>query len=415
MPPVSATRRLGALLAVVLVFTLALAFWTKGRCIADGGWENGEQYTGWCYTDILPLWFAEELNTGATPYLDHAVEYPVLIGAQMWVAGGIVRAFVFDPATWPSAFVITTVLLSAPMYAFMAYRLFRMGVTTQRLLWAIAAPTFIVYAFMNWDALAVALSVLAIDLHRRGRDVHAGVAAGLGAAAKLFPAFLVPIVVVARLLQRRPRAALQHAGAAAAAWLVVNVPVMIAAPSGWAEFLRLNQRRPADWDSIWYFWQQVRGRSFDVPTLNLATALLFLLGAAAIIEVGRRRLAPEDLWRLLLPVLCWFLLTNKVYSPQFSIWLLPLMALALPRTPAFAAFAVADLFVFALRFPFLGGRQDFVPAPGYNLFAIAILVRAAIMLWVIADTLTVPGPELAERPSPLRPAPRRDPVPASAS
>ena len=408
------SRRTFFALAGILLLTLVAAWWTKGRCLFDGGWEAGEQYLGWCYTDILPLWFAEELHVGATPYLDHAVEYPVLIGLQMWVAAGLTRAFVFDTGAWSVGFFTVNVLLSAPMYAYAAYRLYRMGVTAQRLLWFIAAPTFVVYGFMNWDAMAVVLSVVAIDLHRRGRDVGAGVAAGLGTAAKLFPAFLVPLIVLTRMAQGRRRDALTHAAAAAGAWLVVNVPVMIAAPSGWAEFLRLNRTRPADWDSLWYFWQQVQDRSFDVTTLNAITLLLFVAGAVAIVVIGRRRLPADELWRLLLPVLVWFLLTNKVYSPQFSIWLLPLLALALPRAAPFAAFAVVDLFVFLTRFPFLGGRQDLTPAPGYDLFAFAILIRAVVLVWIIVDTLRSAPPLLDPRPGPFARVQAAEPEPAAA-
>lgn len=393
------SRRTFFLLLGVLLLTLVAAWWTKGRCLLDGGWENGEQYLGWCYTDILPLWFAEQLNVGATPYFDYPVEYPVLIGLQMWVAAGLVRTFIFDSSAWSDSFYAINVLLGAPMYMVAAYRLYRMGVTPLRLLWFIAAPTFVVYAFMNWDAMAVMLSVIAVELHRRNRDIGAGVAAGLGTAAKLFPAFLIPIVLIARISQGRWRDGAKHAAAAAGAWLVVNLPVMIGAPAGWGEFLRLNRTRPADWDSLWYFWQQVQNRTFGVTTLNAWTLLLFIAGAAAIVLYGRRRLEPDELWRLLLPVLCWFLLTNKVYSPQFSIWLLPLMALALPRAPAFAAFAVADLFVFLLRFPFLGGRQDLTPAPGYDLFAAAILIRAVVLVWIIWETLRHDPPALTERPS----------------
>ena len=403
MPRMSLSRRhVAVLLAGVLLLTLVLAWWTKARCLGDGGWQGGEQYMGWCYTDIYPLWWAEGLDRGATPYVDHPVEYPVLIGAQMWIAAGLVRAFVFVRGAWPTAFFHTTVLLSAPLYALAAYRLYRMGVTPVRLLWAIAAPSFIVYAFMNWDAAAVALAVLAVEFHRRDRERLAGVFAGLGAAAKLFPGFLVPIVVIARLRQGNRRAAVEHAGAAAAAWLLVNVPVAVRAPEGWSQFLRLNRERPADWDSLWFFVQHVRGTSFDVPWLNLVTAGLFVGGSAVIIALGQRRLAPSEQWRLLLPVLCWFLLTNKVYSPQFSIWLLPLMALALPRPATFAAFAVSDLFVFVIRFPFLGGGQDLAPAPGYDVFAVAILVRAVIMTWVIAETLLRPPVPLEPRPPPWR-------------
>src|SRR5687767_10072712 len=125
MPAVSTTRRVLWIVAAVAAVALLAAWWTKGRCLFDGGWANGEQYRGWCYTDIVPLWFVERLNEGATPYVDHPVEYPVLIGAQMWVAGLIVRGLLPATAGAPSFFSVT-VLLSAPLYAAAAFLVYRM-------------------------------------------------------------------------------------------------------------------------------------------------------------------------------------------------------------------------------------------------------------------------------------------------
>ena len=48
------------------------------------GW-NGylTQFQAHCYTDIYPLYFNEGLSAGKVPYVDHPVEYPVLIGGAM--------------------------------------------------------------------------------------------------------------------------------------------------------------------------------------------------------------------------------------------------------------------------------------------------------------------------------------------
>jgi hypothetical protein len=71
------------------------------------------------------------------------------------------------------------------------------------------------------------------------------------------------------------------------------------------------------------------------------------------------------------------------------------MALALPRVGPdastssrpfpgpYVAFLAADLAVFALRFPWLGGRQGLSPAPGYGAFAVAIGIRAAVLMWIV--------------------------------
>ena len=61
---------------------LAVAF--KLRCGIPAGLEG--QYLQLCYSDIPALYFAERLDVGAVPYLDHPVEYPPLTGLWMWLA-----------------------------------------------------------------------------------------------------------------------------------------------------------------------------------------------------------------------------------------------------------------------------------------------------------------------------------------
>jgi hypothetical protein len=387
-PPTSGARRpasskrLPRAVVAVLCLTLALAWFSKSRCLLfDAGWQDGEQYRGWCYTDIYPLWFVERLDAGAVPYLDHPVEYPVLTGAWMWLANQVAR--VLPAEAQGQAFLQVTMAMAAACLAATLALLHRMGLPPRRLLWYAAAPTLVLCAFVNWDALPVMLATAAIWLHREDRDVAAGVAAGLGAAAKLYPALLVSLVVLARLRQRRPRAALAHAGAAVGVWLAVNLPVYLAAPEGWSRFLQLSRSRPADHDSLYRIIEvELRSSQFDVPTLNLVTAVLFVGAAAAVLIVGVRRRPPAHTWQLFLPLLIAFLLTSKVYSPQFSLWLLPLLALALPRRTPFLLFCAADAAVFLVRFPWLGGRQGFTPAPGYGVFAVTIAVRAAVLAWI---------------------------------
>lgn len=373
-------------LLLLLVAVLAAGWWSKARCIVDGdGWTDGEQYLAWCYTDIYPLWFSERLSEGATPYIDHPVEYPVLTGAQMLIADRVMRALPGPPS--PTGFFHVTALMGAALLVWTFLLLRAEGLSRARLLRFVLAPTLLIYAFMNWDPLAIALCVAAIVAHRAGRDVEAGVLAGLGAAAKLFPVFLVPLVVAARLAQGRRRDALLHAGAAAGAWLVVNLPIMVVANKGWRRFLELNSERGPDWDSLWLFLQQRDILTLSIAHVNVLSALVFIVGAVVIVWLGARRRPPDRWWELLLPVLAWFLLANKVYSPQFSLWLLPLAALALPSTPAFVAFAAFDVMVFLVRFPYLGGVGGLQPAPGYGLFAAVLLFRAAALLWVIASAV----------------------------
>ena len=77
----------------------------------------------------------------------------------------------------------------------------------RRALWFALAPTLLVYGTMNWDLVAVALATAALLAFVRRRDRAAGVALGLGAATKLYPALLLCRLFAQRLRERASRPA----------------------------------------------------------------------------------------------------------------------------------------------------------------------------------------------------------------
>ncbi|MGH7419274.1 MAG: hypothetical protein ACREKB_15985, partial [Candidatus Rokuibacteriota bacterium] len=102
-----------------------------------------------------------------------------------------------------------------------------------------------------------------------------------------------------------------------------------------------------------------------------------------------------------------FLLTNKVYSPQYGLWLLPWFALALPNLRLFAAFQAADVAVFLTRFSWFGRHTGIGGLP-IGTFEIAVLVRAAVLVWCLAAWVRrgrseavplAPAPEMADAPA----------------
>lgn len=380
----------------VCCVALAAGWWSKARCLADdGNWTDGEEYSRWCYSDVFPLWFAERLNEGAVPYVDHPVEYPVLTGAQMYVAAQVVD--LGEEAGRPRAFYDVTSVINVAASLAVLGLLAAAGLHPRRLLWWAAAPTLVVYATLNWDPLAIACMVGAIVAHLRGRHTLAGVVAGTGIAAKFLPGVVIPFVVLSRLRVGDVRGAVAHAAAALGAWALWNLPVAFAAPEGWRRFFELNQERPADFDSLWFLAERIRGGAFPVGTINTWSALLVVAGAVVITAIGMRRRPPSAYWELALPVFCWFLLTNKVYSPQYSLWLIPLAALALRRFAPFAAFLVADLMVFAIRFPFFQGLGGTLQAPTYDILIVALLLRYGILLWILVESTLDHDPSLLGR------------------
>lgn len=371
-----------------------LAYLQKTPCSA-GGWNiENFQYRYGCYSDIYPLYFVEELADGTIPYLGHAVEYPVVIGAFMQVVAWLV-APVADPATRGIAFYDITVacmvacLVVAVLATGRVVRRSRHGARFSRDALLVAlSPGLILTAFINWDLLAVALTALGIACWGRRRLVWAGVLLGLAIATKFYPLVLFGPLFLLCLRAGRLRAFATTTGAAAATWVVVNLPVYLAAPDGWATFYSFSQERPADWGSIWYFFQNVGVPLLgdtDLDRLNLlgtgSFAVLCLVIAVFALAVPRR----PRLGQLCFLVLAAFLLTNKVWSPQYVLWLLPFCVLARPRLLAYGVWQIAEIGYFAAIWAYLlGVTTQFTQGIGSGLYFVALLARSVTVLVLCA-------------------------------
>jgi uncharacterized membrane protein len=366
----------------------ALGFLSKAACRA-GAWNTSfGPYQAHCYTDIYPLYYTERLAAGKIPYLGHPVEYPVIIGAAMQAAAWVVRP-VSDAFTRGREFFDVTVVLlvifamaAVLATAYMAGRSRRWTALLVAL-----SPAVILAAFINWDLIAMSLATLGLAAWAARRGVLAGVLLGLAVATKFYPVFLLGPLFLLCLRTGRLRAFWVTSAAAAAAWLAVNLPVAIAAPHGWAQFYRFNAARGADWGSIWYFFEAehwpVLG-SMPLAAVNAVSLALFGIACAAI---GLLALAAPRRPRL--PQLCFlviaaFLLFNKVWSPQYVIWLAPLVVLARPRLPAYALWQAAELGYFLAIWAYLLTIVSGPGGIGTGLYFTAVAARSGTVVLLSA-------------------------------
>jgi uncharacterized membrane protein len=348
-------RGLGRFTPVLIggtVLVCVLGYVQKLPC-RSVGFDFAQTVTRACYTDVYPLYFNRGLADGKIPYFDkipEPVEYPVLTGWFMHIVNVLVRALV-DPvgeARGMAFYDFTALILGLFAVVAVLATAYAAGRRDTRAgLMVALSPGLLLAAYINWDLLAVALCALAVAAWARQRHVTAGVLIGLAIAAKFYPVVLLWPFVLLCLRAGRHRALLRLLAGTAGAWLVVNVPVMLFARDGWLRFYGFSKDRGVDWGSV-FFYLVDHGvpAARDVGRLNLMgqgafAALCVAIGVLALAAPRRPRLP-----QLLFLVLAAFMLTNKVWSPQYVLWLLPVVALARPRLPAYLVWQAGEVVYF---------------------------------------------------------------------
>ena len=284
------------------------------------------------------------------------LEYPVLTGAFMqvaaWLTGAIDSLFTVG-STAVVFFDVNVVLL---LLAFLV-AVVTTALTVRRRPWDAAmvalAPTMILAATVNWDLLPLAFIGGALLAWSRRHPFAAGVLLGLAVAAKFYPVVLLGGFLLLTMRTGRWRAFGALLVGTAGSWLVVNLPVMVAGFDGWSYFYRFSSQRGEDFGSIWFAMSQAGLGSIPADRLNLVATGSFVVLCALIAWLVLAAPRRPRLAAVLFLVVAAFVLTNKVYSPQYSLWLIPLAAMARPRWRDFMIWQAGEVIYFAAIWWFL--------------------------------------------------------------
>jgi len=411
------------LLAVFTVVS-ALGLVQKYPCGHSNWSSNDVRYSKMCYSDVPYLYTGRGFAEHQWPYSDDdgrysAMEYPVLISYFAWFASEVTAVIPSGPsqavraATPPDAlwglpgmnkevntyFLVTAFLL---FLCGLGAVFFLAGASPGRPWDAMAfaaSPAVLLAGLVNWDLLAVLFTAGALWAWARGRPVLAGVMVGLGFATKLYPLFLLGAFLIDAVRRRRPDQVAVAAVATGAAWFAVNLPALVTSPDRWKVFWSFNSDRGADLGSLWLVLAQ-HGHNVTPHTINLVSGILFVGACAGILLLGLRAWRRPEVAQIAFLVVAAFLIVNKVYSPQYVLWLLPLAVLARPRWRDLLIWQGCELIYFGAVWLDLGGWLE-TASGNHTPYQLAIVIRVLGELYLVAMVVrdiwfAVPEPESAD-------------------
>jgi glycosyl transferase family 87 len=291
--------------------------------------------------------YGDAISRGEVPYRDFGLEYPP----------GALPVFALpslgntdDFGAYRRAFELEMWVCGAIALVALGLALKALGAGAGRL-WAALAFTALAPLALGsvvrarFDLWPVALTLLALAALLRGRRAVGGAVLGLAFAAKLWPGVLLPLAVAYAWRRHGRRAGLAVAASFVVAAALVFLPFAILAPDGLYHSLTRQTSRPLQIEALGASFllvahqfglaihmvsgsgsQNLRGSLADaLAALQTLVQALVLVGLWA--AFARGPASRERLVRYAAACACAFVAFGKVLSPQFLVWLIPLVPL----------------------------------------------------------------------------------------
>lgn len=319
---------------------------------------------------------AEKMLDGSVPYHELFVEYPpgaLPIFLLPTVAGHSV-------GTYGMAFRIAAAVVTLVLIAVVAATLHRLGASFGRVLAAAAfvgtCPALLGPVFFErfdvWAATLTGFALLALLYDRAGTSAAL---LALGAATKVYPALLLPLLLARVMRQKGANAALRCAAIAAGVFAVIVAPFAVVGPGGVAYSFKIQGTRLLEIESpaaavllclhrLGLYDPTIHaGLSFELvgrlPDALGALQTFVLVAGVAVVwwAFSTSDQSDDDLVLAAAAVVAVTVAFDKVLSPQYLVWLVPLVALLWKRVGATGWFLVCAASLLTLAF-FPGRFRD---------------------------------------------------------
>jgi Glycosyltransferase family 87 len=355
--------------------------------------------------------YGNAMAHGEVPYRDFSIEYPpgalpvfalpglAEPGHDQDVTPGFRHAF--ETIMW----LCGAAVLGAIALAFVAVRAGPIRAWSALLFVALAPLALGSVILSRYDLWPTALMVAALAAFLWERPRTGSALLGVAVAAKLFPVVLIPLVLIYAVERYGRRTALACAAVIAAAVAIVFMPFVVLSPGGVWESLNGQLTRPLQIESLgaallvaahhaWGFGvaQETSHGSQNLAghTPHVVAALSSVVQILALVTVwalyARSRRTGEGLLRYSAAALAVFVAFGKVLSPQFMIWLIPVVPLVRGRRGLAATGVLAcALLLTQIEFPFRywSYANSFGALPSWVVLArdLLLVVLAALLAY----------------------------------
>jgi Glycosyltransferase family 87 len=308
-------------------------------------------FSAWLYGDVrfYETW-GGYMSNHLVPYRDFALEYPP--GAlPVFLVPVYLRKLADYHGTYYFWFRVELLVIGSLALVAMAHALAHLGASRRRayaaLCFAGLGPALLgpdaLARFDYWPALFAVAAVAALAARRP--LVGCGFAA-VGAAVKVYPAVLIPLALIELWRRQGARAVGKAVALSVAVVAAIAVPFLIIAPHGVSWALHRQFNRPLQVESLGAMFfaaaHQIAGVHLHVmkgagsdnlvgsgphlmATLSGVVTVLAVLGVYALYaRSGRTR---EDLVTACVAAVTAYIAFSKVFSPQYLVWLIPLVPL----------------------------------------------------------------------------------------
>lgn len=331
-------------------------------------------------TDIY-YGYAGRIIRGEFPYRDFEAEYPpvamLIFLLPRLLSGPGYEGYII-------AFEAEMLFVSWGILAILAVAAWRQARSLPVVASVLAAYTFFLLALgiiikARFDLVVALIMLAALVCFLANRHFAAWTLLGVGIMTKMVPLLLAPLFLIIHLRRRQWPALWMGPLVMLLTAAIIAVPFLMASPSGLADSFLYHVERPLQMESSWssalmllhmatgyplrlddeYGSHNIYSAASDnLSLISGPVALMMLAGAYFVFwrrcQKGDDRRGP-DIWliRFAAAAIAIFIFSGKVFSPQFLIWLMPLIPLVRGRDwPFLNGLFAAVLLLTQWEFPY---------------------------------------------------------------